>query len=88
MVPPTTHLRLYGAGAGARAGVEPNTFIAVVPDPAARVIGPPPHERDNTNGGMFAGIQQSVAKTPWFVWSEARGQLLQGWLKVILTHRD
>ena len=77
---------LWGTGAGARAGVEPNTFIAVVPDPAPRVMGPPP-QRDSTNGGMFAGIQQSVAKTPWFVWAGA-GAAASGVAWVILTHRD
>lgn len=75
---------LWGAGAGA--GVEPNTFIAVVPDPAPRVNGTPP-PRDSTNGGMFAGIQQSVAKTPWFVWAGA-GAAASGVAWVIFTNRD
>ena len=79
-------LRGAGTGAGARAGVEPNTFIAVVADPAPRVMGLPP-QRDSTNGGMFAGIQQSVAKTPWFVWAGA-GAAASGVAWVIFTHRD
>ena len=73
-------------GAGARAGVEPNAFITVVPDPAPRVNGPLP-QRGNTDGGMFAGIQQSVAKTPWFVWAGA-GAAASGVAWVMLTHRD
>ena len=77
---------LRGAGAVAGAGVEPNTFIAVVADPAPRVMGPPP-QRDSTNDGMFAGIQQSVAKTPWFVWAGA-GAAASGVAWVMLTHRD
>ena len=77
---------LRGAGAVAGAGVGANTFIAVVPDPAPRMMGPPP-QRDSTNGGMFAGIQQSVAKTPWFVWAGA-GAAASGVAWVVLTHRD
>lgn len=77
---------LWVTGAGARAGVEPNTFIAVVPDPAPRLIGSPP-QRDSTGGGLFAGIQQSVAETPWFVWAGA-GAAASGVAWVILTNRD
>ena len=78
-------LRGAGAGAVAGAGVGANTFIAVVADPAPRVMGSPP-PRDSTNGGMFAGIQQSVAKTPWFVWAGA-GAAASGVAWVIFTDR-